>query len=191
MKKRILAMAVMLICVSVLASTTLAYFTDVDTARNVITSGGIEISLVEQQLVNGQLVDYPSEPISVMPGKTVSKIVSVKALDQVAWIRMRFAVTVSDAEGKVMEIPADELAEGIIIATDNENWTYRDGWWYCNDALNPGESTKPLFEEVSFSLTEMDNAYQRATVVVDVTAQAVQKANNGATVLDAAGWPEN
>lgn len=191
MKKRILAMAVMLICVSVLASTTLAYFTDMDTARNVITSGGIEISLVEQQLVNGQLVDYPSEPISVMPGKTVSKIVSVKALDQAAWIRMRFAVTVSDAEGKVMEIPADELAEGIIIATDNENWTYRDGWWYCNDALNPGESTKPLFEEVSFSLTEMDNAYQRATVVVDVTAQAVQKANNGATVLDAAGWPEN
>lgn len=191
MKKRILAVAVAMICVSVLASATLAYFTDADTARNVITSGGIKISLVEQQLADGQLVDYPGEPISVMPGKTVSKIVSVKALDQAAWIRMRFAVTVFDAAGKVMEIPAEELAEGIIIATDSENWTYRDGWWYCNDALNPGESTKPLFEEVSFSLTEMDNAYQKATVVVDVTAQAVQKANNGTTVLEAAGWPEN
>lgn len=190
MKKKIFAMAVMLICISILASTTLAYFTDVGTARNVITTGGIKIALVEQQLVGDVLVDYPDEPIAAMPGKRVSKIVAVKGLDQAAWIRMRFDVIVFDTTGEAMEVPADELAKLIIIATDGENWTFRDGWWYCNQAVTPGESTKPLFESVEFA-KNMGNRYQESTVHVDVTAQAVQKANNGATVLDAAGWPED
>ena len=189
MKKRIFAFAVMLICLSVLASTTLAYFTDVGTARNVITSGGVSIQLVEQQLVGDRLVDYPNQPIAAMPGKVVSKIVTVKGLEQAAWIRMNYTVTVLDAAGDAMEIPAAELEKLIVIAADAENWTYRDGWWYCNQPVSAGESTKPLFDKVTFSL-DMGNAYQESTVYIDITAQAVQKANNGETVLDAAGWPE-
>ena len=190
MKKKIFAMAVMLICISILASTTLAYFTDVGTTRNVITTGGIKIALVEQQLVGNQLVDYPDEPIPVMPGQTVSKIVSVKGVDQPAWIRMRFDVTFYDKNGKVMEVTATELEKLVLIATDGENWTFRDGWWYCNQAVTPGESTKPLFESVEFA-KNMGNRYQESTVHVDVTAQAVQQANNGSTVLEAVGWPED
>lgn len=189
MKKRIFAMAVIMICISILASTTLAYFTDVGTARNVITSGGIVISLVEQQLVGDELVDYPNGPISVLPGRHVSKIVSVKNLDQTAWIRMRYTVTVMDAAGDPMEVPADELAQLIVIDADEENWTFRDGWWYCNEAVNSREVTAPLFESVDFATT-MGNSFQGGTVYIDVIAQAVQQANNGATVLDAAGWPE-
>lgn len=189
MRKKIFALAVVMICISILASTTLAYFTDVGTARNVITSGGINIDLVEQQLVGGTLVDYPDQPISAMPGKTVSKIVSVKNLDQPAWIRMRFEVTFFGADGKAMDVPADELEKLIIIAADEENWTYSNGWWYCNGAVDPGESTAPLFESVEFAKT-MGNAYQSSTVNIDVTAQAVQASNNGETVLEAAGWPK-
>ena len=188
MKKKIFAMAVVLICVSIIASTTLAYFTDTGNARNVITTGGISIQVVEQQLVGDKLVDYPNEPIAAMPGKVVSKIVTVKGIDQAAWIRMNYTVTVLDAAGDVMEVPAAELEKLIVIAADAENWTYSNGWWYCNQPVSAGESTKPLFDKVTFSLN-MGNAYQESTVYIDVTAQAVQKANNGATVLDAAGWP--
>jgi hypothetical protein len=154
----------------------------------VIVSGGVSIALVEQQLVGDTLVDHPDAPIPVLPGKVVSKIVTVKGMDQEAWIRMRFAVTVYDAEGKVMEVAPEELEKLVIIATDGENWTYRDGWWYCNAAVTKGVSTAPLFEQVAFSLA-MGNEYQEATIHIDVTAQAVQKANNGESVLDAAGWP--
>ena len=35
----------------------------------------------------------------------------------------------------------------------------------------------------------MGNEYQGATATVDIVAQAVQTANNGATVEDATGWP--
>ena len=189
MKKRIFALAVVLICLSVLASTTIAYFTDTDIARNVITTGGIDIHIIEQQLVDGKLVDYPNEPIPVMPASAVSKIVSVQNTDEPAWVRMNYTLTVYDAEGKEMDIPADELAKVIVITPDATNWTQKDGWWYYNTAVKGGETTKPLFEEVAFSGPHMDNKYQLCTVVIDVTAQAVQQANNGATVLEAAGWP--
>ena len=190
MKKRIFAVAVVLICLSVLASTTIAYFTDSDVARNVITSGGIDIRIVEQQMVEDSLVDYPSEPIPVMPATTVSKIVSVQNTDEPAWIRATYTVTVYDAENKAMEIPADELAKVILITPDDASWTLKDGWWYHNIAVATGKMTAPLFEEVVFSGPDMDNKYQNCTVVIDVKAEAVQTANNGTTVWEALGWPE-
>ena len=103
---------------------------------------------------------------------------------------MNYTLTVYDADGKKMEIPADELAKVIIIDPDTTNWTQQDGWWYYNTAIKSGETTKPLFEEVVFSGPYMDNKYQLCKVVIDVTAQAVQQANNGATVWEALGWPE-
>ena len=191
MKKKILYIAAILVCLSIITSGTYAYFTTSDTARNVITSGTVEINVVEQQLVNGTLQPYPNQPIKVMPATTVSKIVSVQSTEQAAWVRMNYTLTVYDAEGKKMEIPADELAKVIVIETDATNWTLKDGWWYYNTAVKGGETTKPLFEEVEFSGPYMDNKYQLCTVVIDVTAQAVQQANNGATVWEALGWPAN
>lgn len=190
MKKRIFAVAVVLISLSVLAATTIAYFTDSDIARNVITSGGIDIQIIEQQLVDGKLVEYPNEPIPVMPSSTVSKIVSVQNTDEPAWIRAGYTVTVYDAEEKAMLIPAEELAKVIGIAPNTAAWTQKDGWWYHNTAVAAEEMTEPLFEEVVFSGPHMDNKYQNCTVVIDVTAQAVQTANNGTSVLEALGWPE-
>ena len=190
MKKRIFAVAVVLISLSVLAATTIAYFTDSDITRNVITSGGIDIQIIEQQLVDGKLVEYPNEPIPVTPASTVSKIVSVQNTDEPAWIRAIYTVTVYDAEEKAMLIPAEELSKVIGIAPNTAAWTQKDGWWYHNTAVATEEMTEPLFEEVVFSGPHMDNKYQNCTVVIDVTAQAVQTANNGTSVLEALGWSE-
>ena len=35
----------------------------------------------------------------------------------------------------------------------------------------------------------MGNEYQNAKAMIDITAIAVQSANNGETVLEATGWP--
>lgn len=191
MKKKLLYIAVIVICLSLITGGTYAYFTAFDTTRNVITSGSVEVKVVEQQLVNGTLQPYPSQPIPVMPATTVSKIVSVQSVEQAAWIRMNYTLTVYDADGKKMEIPADELVKVIVIDPDTANWTQKDGWWYYNTAIASGETTKPLFEEVVFSGPHMDNKYQLCTVAINVTAQAVQQANNGTTVMDAAGWPKD
>ena len=191
MKKRILYIAAVVLCLSLITGGTYAYYTATDTVRNTITSGGIEVRVVEQQLVNGTLQPYPSQPIPVMPATSVSKTVSVQSVQQAAWVRLSYTLTVLDAEGKEMEIPDGELAKVIVIEPNTASWTEKDGWWYYGTAVKGGEMTKPLFEEVVFSGPNMDNKYQNCTVVIDVTAQAVQQANNGATVMEALGWPAN
>ena len=89
-----------------------------------------------------------------------------------------------------MEIPTDELAKVIVIEPDDTAWTLENGWWYYNTAVKAGETTDPLFDTVAFSGPEMGNEYQNCTVEILVTAQAVQQANNGNTVIDAVGWLE-
>lgn len=190
MKKKILAMAVVLICVSILASTTLAFFTDHGIAHNVITTGGIRLEIVEQQNVDGEIRPYPADPIQIMPGTTVSKIVSLRSLAQSGWLRAKYTITVLDPAGRVMNVPAEELEKLITIDTDNVKWTEKDGWFYYAEALSGGDSTKPLFTQVHFNGPGMGNEYQNCTVVIDVQAQAVQQANNGDSALTAAGWPE-
>ena len=189
MKKKILYVAAIIICLSIITGGTLAYFTTSDTARNVITSGGISLEVVEEQLIDGKLQPYPSQPIQVMPATTVSKLVSVRNTQQPAWVRMTYTLTVKDASGKVMDIPPAELSKVIAIDAGGGKWLEKDGWWYYSSAVQSGMSTEPLFREVVFSGPHMDNKYQNCTVTIDVTAQAVQKANNGTTPLEAQGWP--
>ena len=189
MKKRFAYCAILCIMLSLVMNSTLAYFTAENTARNVITSGAVVVEVVEKQLVGDALESYPETPISIMPGSQVSKIVSAKNLDEPAWVRMAYTVTIRDANGSIIELSAEQRDHIITIDTDTANWTYKDGWWYYNKTLTTGEETKPLFTQVVFSGPEMGNAYQNCTIMIDVTAQAVQKVHNGETVMDAAGWP--
>ena len=73
------------------------------------------------------------------------------------------------------------------LTRSSADWTEKDGYYYYTKALKPGEVTAPIFTAVTFN-ADMGNEYQNATATVDVFAQAVQTANNGATVMDAHGW---
>lgn len=185
MKKKILYIAAIVICLSIITSGTLAYFTAADTARNVITTGGISVRVIEQQMVNGTLQPYPSQPIPMMPSAEISKIVSIRNLEEPAWIRVNYSVTVTNAAGKQLQISPEELERVIVITPDTASWTRKNGWWQYHAAVGTGETTKPLFEKVLFSGPDMDNKYQNCTVQIDITAQAVQTAHNAE-----AFWPE-
>lgn len=191
MKKRIFAIAVVMICLSILASATYAYFTDTGIARNVITTGGVTAHLLEKQEENGELIPYPVDPIPVMPGTTVSKIPMTKMGDgsAPAWIRMGFYVVIKDAFGHVMPHTQEQLSELITIEVNSIHWTERDGWYYYIDPLEDGEESEPLFREVAFSGPNMGNEYQNATIEIFVSTQAVQQAHNGDSALEAEGWP--
>ena len=193
MKKRIFALAVVMICTSILASATLAYFTDTGIARNVITTGRIEAHVVEQQLEDGELVPYPSDPIPVMPGVTVSKIAMTQVAEgsAPAWIRMGYEVVIKDADKRIMPHTQAQLEELITIEPNQTHWIEQGGWYYYREAIEDGEVTEPLFREVKFSGPNMGNEYQNATIEILVVTQAVQQAHNGETVMEAQGWPED
>ena len=72
MKRKILAAAMIVICLSLLAYGTMAYFSSEDTAHNVITSGGVNIDL-QEWADKEKTVPFPEDGVTgVMPG-TVTK----------------------------------------------------------------------------------------------------------------------
>ena len=194
MKKRLLVIAAIVICVSLLAAGTLAYFTDEAIVHNVITSSGVGIEIEEwMEDENGDLVPYPEDPVEgVMPSETFSKIVTIKNEQAPAYVRARYEITILDAEGKVMELTAEELSQIVTVANIGESWAAKDpadGWMYYKEAVAEDAVTEPLFTEVQFADEEMGNEFQSCTVNVVIYAQGVQAANNGANALEAAGWP--
>ena len=181
MKRKLLILSVLAICIATLAAGTLAYFTSEGKAHNVITTGGVKIAVQEWADENKQT---PFENLEgIMPGMTVTKIAEIKntgASD--AWVRVKVEKSI---KLKGEDTPDTGLVE---LALNTADWTEKDGYYYYKEALKPGEVTAPIFTAVTFK-PDMGNEYQNATATVDVTAQAVQTANNGATVMDAQGWP--
>ena len=182
MKRKLLILSVLAICIAIVAAGTLAYFTADDTAHNVITSGSVEIALNEWA---DEAKQTPFEDLEgIMPGMTVTKIAEVTntgASD--AWVRVLITKDILPA-GDV-EVDPDMVQ----LSLNTTDWTLgTDGYYYYNKALAPGETTAPILTAVTFEPT-MGNEYQNATATVDVSAQAVQTANNGTTAQTAAGWP--
>lgn len=187
MKKKLLALSLTVICLSTLAYGTLAYFTAEDTAHNVITSGNVEIQLLEWA-DEGKTEPFPQNGVSgVLPGMQVTKFVEIKNTGSAAaWVRVRVDkqfTLAKDAEGQ---------ADPGMMTLDfhQEAWADgADGYYYYQKALASGETTEPLFAAITFD-PAMGNLYQNSTASVKVLAYAVQSAHNGATPREAKGWPE-
>ena len=183
MKRKLLILSVLAICIATLAAGTLAYFTSEGKAHNVITTGGVEIAVQEWADENKQT---PFEDLEgIMPGMTVTKIAEIKntgASD--AWVRVKVE--------KNIKLQGEGTSDTSLVelTLNTADWTEKDGYYYYTKVLKPGEVTAPIFTAVTFK-PDMGNEYQNATATVDVTAQAVQTANNGDTVMDAKGWPNS
>lgn len=187
MKKKMLAGALIAICLSIVAYGTTAYFTYEDTATNVITFGNIVIDLQEWAISpdTGEKVPYENPVLDVLPGREVSKIVQVANVGaEPAWIRISVDKSILLAEGVTGDVDLTLVSYDL----NTEYWTEQDGYFYYNTALAAGETTQPLFTKVIFA-SNMSNLYQYSKAVLEIDAQATQVANNGATVFEAAGWP--
>ena len=187
MRKKLIAGAVVAICLSLLAYSTSAYFTTEKTATNVLTSGHIDIQLQETAMQNGQevLFEQPQERVKVMPSQKMSKIVRVKNTGaNAAYVR----ISISKSIELVKEVQDEPDVSLLELDFDSENWTAKDGYYYYNMPLEPGDTTEALFNSVTFS-PSMGNMYQNSTAIIQVKAQATQVKNNGASVFEAAGWP--
>ncbi|MCQ2512502.1 MAG: hypothetical protein MJ092_03850 [Lachnospiraceae bacterium] len=184
MKKKMLTISLIVICLSLLAFGTVAYFTTEDTAVNVITASNIKIDLQESMLSDsGELVPFEDQ-LDVMPGAKVSKIMQVANTgDQPAYIRVKLE--------KEICLQDSSRVDGSILQLDINTafWTEMDGFYYYNAALDPEETTEPLFHTVTFP-TDMGNEYQNSVATISVTAQGTQVAHNGDSALTALGWPE-
>lgn len=193
MKKKIFSLALVICCLATMAiSGTLALFADDNIATNVITTGEVNIDLVEMAIDPDTQQEVAFADIEgIMPGQSASKIVRVNNVEfaQPAWVRITVDKSITLAPGKEGE-PDLSL---VSIDYNHDDWTARTEngvvWYYYNKPLEVSASTEPLFENVTFS-PKLDNMYQGAQAVIEITAQAVQVKNNGTSAFTALGWPE-
>ena len=70
-------------------------------------------------------------------------------------------------------------------------WTLReDGYLYYTEILEPGEMSQPVFTQVEIVGDYVDQNYLGKTLMLTVTAHAVQSENNPAdNPWEASGWP--
>ncbi len=182
MKAKIFAISVILIIIGAAVCGTSAFYTGNGTAVNVITAGGVDAELVElsKDAESGELVPFVDIQ-NVIPGDSASKIVKVKNTGgHPEWVRL-------DVQKYFKETESD--GEYLTLDFNTEDWTEIDGMWYYNKPLQPGETTEPLFTTVNFDL-KIPSEYAGKDAAVSVMLYAVQSENNGSTVEEAAGWPE-
>ena len=181
MKRKLLILSALAVCLATLAAETLAFFTAEGKAHNVITTGGVKIALLEW--ADEAKTKSFEDLTGVMPNTTVTKIAEIKNTGaSAAWVRVKVEKNIElQGEGT----PDTDLVE---LTLNTDDWTKKDGYYYYEEVLKPGEVTEPIFTAVTFN-ADMGNEYQNATAKVGVSAQAVQTANNGATVMAAQGWP--
>ena len=183
MKRKLLILSLLAILAALTAAGTLAYYTDSARTHNVITSGKVNIALLEW--ADEARTKPFKDKQGVMPGTKVTKIVEVKNTGTgAAFVRLRVEKNVYDANQTPMK------SDPVSLNFNNTDWTYLEGYYYYNRPLEPGKTTEPLFTTVTFDPL-MGNEYQNASARVKVIAYAVQSANNGDRPQAAKGWPSD
>lgn len=179
-RSRLLLIAVAAILLTVLTQPSLAYYTAVGTATNVVTSGSIQLQ-IHEKTADGSA--FPEQGVYIIPGDIVSKQVSVENIcEHPFYLRVKLVRGTDD-----QALSAEDCLK---MDIDTANWTYLDGYYYFNRILQPGEDTPALFTQVEIVGSKVDQSHIGSMLSLTVRAYAVQSENNPAEhPWDAAGWP--
>jgi len=182
-KLRLLTISFIAIAFTFLTQGTLAYYSTVGKATNVVTSGDIQFIIHE---TTDQGTEFPVEGVYIVPGDIVSKEVSVENVcTHPFYLRVKIVYGIDS-----QVLPVEECFK---LNIDEEHWQFVDGWYYYKGVVEPGTTTPDVFSKVEIVGNKMDNAYLGKTLTLTIEAHAVQSENNpveGTDTFKASGWPE-
>jgi hypothetical protein len=131
--------------------------------------------------------EFPKDGVYVMPGDVVTKKVSVESLCEAPfYLRVRMVYGVNSTV-----LPAEE---GFKLNVNEQDWLYKDGWYYYKHVVEAGEETAPVFSKVEIVGNKVDNSYIGKILTVTVEAEAVQSKNNplpDGDITAVSGWPNS
>ncbi len=181
-KLKIFVIALAASLVAFISTSTLAYYTTVGKATNVVTSGNIQL-IIHETTDGGQ--EFPKEGVYIVPGDIVSKEVTIENdCEHPFYLRVKM----------VYGIASEELSseDCFKLNISDEHWELFDGWYYYKGVVEPHETTPKVFSHVEIVGEKVDNSYLGKTLTLTVNAQAVQSENNPITdgkTYTASGWP--
>ena len=181
-KAKFTVVALVAIAITFLSQGTLAYYSTVGKATNVVTSGNIQLIIHE---TTEQGTEFPKEGVYIVPGDVVSKKVSIENdCNHPFYLRVKMVYGVDS-----QELTAEDCFK---LNINEEHWELHDGWYYYKGIVEPGQTTPNVFSHVEIVGSKVDNSYIGKTLTLTVNAQAVQSENNPITdgnIYTAIGWP--
>lgn len=170
-KKKLLTMVLALVLIGAVGvGATLAYFTDNDSATNVVTMGHVNIELTEEEWTYGE-----TGITGVTPGQEIAKdpTISLVGNSLDAFVRIKLEVTGFDGVENADAYKA-EILEDLVLG---EGWTKVGNYYYYAEKLTKDNaSTTALFESVTIPY-EWTNDVANATFNILVSAEAIQADN--------------
>ena len=181
-RRKILAMAIVAVLLMMFSTGTLAYYTVIGTATNVVTSGEIRMKIQETG-ADGK--PFPKEGVVVIPGDTVAKEVTINNIcGHPFWLRVELV----QGSSKEQNLSAAKAMQ--ILDLNEKDWTLKGNYFYYNHILQPGKKTEPLFTKVHISGENVDQHDVGTAMTITVKAEAVQSEHNPAQhAWEASGWP--
>lgn len=181
-KIKLTTIALIAIVLTFFSQGTLAYYSTVGKATNVVTSGNIQFIIHE---MTDQGTEFPLEGVYIVPGDIVSKEVSIESdCEHPFYLRVKIVYGVNSEE-----LSAEDCFK---LNINEEHWEYHDGWYYYKGIVEPRETTPNVFSHVEIVGSKVDNSYIGKTLTLSVVAHAVQSENNpvsGTDTYTASGWP--
>ena len=182
-KIKIFVVALMAALMTFVSTSTLAYYSTVGKATNVVTSGNIQFIIHE---MTDQGKEFPQEGVYIIPGDVVSKEVTIESdCEHPFYLRVKMVYGVNS-----QELSAEDCFK---LNINDEHWELYDGWYYYKGIVDPGATTPYVFSHVEIVGSKVDNSYIGKTLTLTVDAQAVQSENNPLTdgkAYTASGWPK-
>lgn len=172
-KKLVLSLAAAAMIGTLAVGGTLAWFTDTEKATNVVTTGHVDISIMEKDSEDGEYEVQDSQGLELdgkyVSNATVDKFVKVQNNkgSNKAWIRV------------TVELP--EKMEGAELILDSNKWNLVDGYYYYADPVEVGAMTEALITGVKLPNwgNEMTDQGLDDGLSIIVNAEAVQWDDRG------------
>lgn len=182
-KIKMAVISMVAILLTLITQGTLAYYSTVGKATNVVTSGNLRL-IIHETTDSGE--EFPENGVYIVPGDIVSKEVTVENdCEHPFYLRVKIIDGINS-----LALSSDDCFK---LNINEKFWQFHDGWYYYKDVVEPKETTPYVFSQVEIVGKNVDNRYIGKVLTLTVVAQAVQSENNPITAgntFTAIGWPQ-
>jgi len=175
-KKIALLIVVVALVAAIGVGATLAYFTDKDSASNIVTMGHVDIALDETtRNGNAEILSHGFSFSNVMPGAIIDKEPSVMVNGGSADCYIRVKMDITSESETLTSAELSDLFDALEAQiTADGTWAYNavDGYFYCTVSKTAGDSVN-FFTSVTIPATWGNEAADQSFSIA-LRAEAIQ-----------------
>ena len=179
-KKLVLSLAAAAMVGTLAVGGTLAWFTDTETAVNVVTTGNVDIAWYEG--ADGDSLKKVDEDYKGMQFGDTKPVVPGQNLDKMAVVKnegknpayVRAQIEVLDEKGQPVTEADLALLEFVGL---NDKWEEDGGYYYYKDVVDtkkPGNQTEPIMTDVKVKPSANNEELADKKFTINLLAEAVQ-----------------